>query len=78
MRHSNPNMVPAVLAGIEAGEHAVSIPGGEAMYRSQLAVIVEVTPQLVPRGDRPFVTSGLLKAKAIAFAQGFIAAYRSA
>ncbi len=77
MRHTNPNMVEPVLAGIAAGERAVSAHDGHILYAQQIETIAQLTPQLTPPGDRPFVVGGFLKAKAIAFAQGFVAAYRT-
>lgn len=78
MRHTNSNMSPAVLEGIAAGEAAVGQPWGDEVFERELEVAEAVTAALVPTGDRPFVVGAFLKAKALAQAQGFIAAYRTA
>lgn len=79
MRHANPNMSPSVLMGIADGEQAAADPNLapdiiEVAYRQH----EEQSAALVAPGDRPFVVGAFLKAKELAFTQGFIAAYRTA
>ncbi len=75
--HVNRNMIREVLAGIEAAESVVGTPQGETDFLVHQAVALEMHRLLTPPGDRPFVLSGLLKAKQLARSQGFIAAYRN-
>lgn len=76
--HINKNMEPSLLAGIEAGERAVGLPGSEKQYQTQLQIVEDLHPRTIPTGDRPFPVGAFIPARRIAFAQGFIAAYRSA
>lgn len=78
MRHVNPNMIPSVLQGIESGEDFAGHPGGDTELAFAYDTLERMMADLRPKGDRPFVVSGFLKAKDIASLQGFIAAYRSA
>lgn len=77
MRHVNPNMSQPVLEGIKEGEAWVCCWGGDAKLAEQVAIAEEMTAQLASAGDRPFVVGGFIKARRLAYAQGFIAAYRS-
>lgn len=66
MRHSNPNMHIPVLHGIEAGEAAIGTTDGDALlaHHSEVLRCAEVSR-----------VGMFLKSKAIAFSQGFVAAY---
>lgn len=70
--HVNPNMVEPVQAGISMGEQSLDLANADELFQAQLATIDELQAQV----GRP--TGQFLVAKRIAFAQGFIAAYRSA
>ena len=70
MRHTNTNLIAPVLAGIAAGEAA----GAPVDWPALRAELDRLAAELRPVGDRPFVVSGYLKAKALAHAQGYIAA----
>lgn len=76
--HVNRNMVQPVLDGIAEGELTVGHPDGDMIYNTYCAIIDDNIPLLVPRGDRVSPVGAFLPAKRIAYAQGFIAAYRSA
>lgn len=77
MRHTNPNMCQPVLDGIAAGELAVDDPQGAVTAAAMQASLEDLQGALVPPGDRPFVVGAFLKAKALAYAQGWVAAYRA-
>lgn len=78
VKHMNSNMVVPVQGGIAQGEMAVRSANGHALFEQAVRDADEMTAALVPPGDRPFVVGGFLKSKALAHAQGFIAAYRTA
>lgn len=69
-RHVNPNMVVPVLAGITAGEAAA----GSVNFERLTAELERLTAEMCPPGDRPFVVNGYLRAKALAYAQGYFGA----
>lgn len=73
MKHVNPNMISAVLKGIAEGETIAARAGFEAGDM----LLFEAYDTLDKLSD-PVRTGGFLRAKAVADAQGFIAAYRSA
>lgn len=77
MRHTNPNMSPSVLAGVAEGEQA-ALDHGDWVLVAYYQKHEEQTAALTPPGDRPFVVGAFLKAKELAYVQGFIAAYRTA
>lgn len=77
MRHVNPNMVVPVLEGIADGEEAVGAPSGDYQLNEKISTVEEMSHLLVATGDRPFVISAFLKAKDVAYCQGWIAAYRT-
>jgi hypothetical protein len=68
MRHVNPNMIQPVLDGIAAAEARLDLD----FFEQQQQVLVDEQPA-VERHTGRFVP-----AKRIAFAQGYIGAYRSA
>ena len=70
MRHVNTNLIAPVLAGIAAGEAADAVVDWPALR----AELDRLAAELRPVGDRPFVVSGYLRAKALAYAQGYAAA----
>lgn len=75
--HTNGNMTPSVLRGIEIGERNVGNDFGDDVLQHAYRDLEEQTLALQPTGDRPFVVSAFLKAKALAYTQGYIAAYRA-
>lgn len=76
--HTNPNMHVHVLHGIEQGEIASTSSDGDSMYDKQVVVATILAEELRPKGDLHFVVGGFVKARVLARAQGFIAAYRTA
>lgn len=68
VRHVNPNMIMSVLNGIEQAEKRPDLDTFEEM----LATIEREQPAM----QRP--TGRLMPARRIAFAEGYIAAFRSA
>ena len=69
MRHVNTNLIAPVLAGIAAGEAA----GAPVDWPALRAELDRLAAELRPVGI-VVVVSGYLKAKALAHAQGYIAA----
>jgi len=73
MKHVNPNMIVPVLEGIEAGEAARGHTLGPSLLADQYQTIESLTAPPTPGAYR---AGNLVRAKAIAHAQGFIAGYR--
>lgn len=73
MKHSNPNMVPAVLEGIEAGEAMAGTTVGDELLAATQEEADQLSNQLVAQR-----TGRFLPVWQLAKHQGFIAAYRSA
>lgn len=72
-RHINPNMVTYVNAGIEHGASVVGMPSADWQIEEMIAHAEELAHQLADQR-----TGRFLPATQLAYAEGFIAAYRAA
>lgn len=73
MRHTNPNLIVPVLAGIKVGERIASVPGSELFLADAVADMERLSSQLEKQ-----LTGRILPAKHLAFAQGLVGGYRAA
>ena len=73
--HVNPNMIVPVLKGIARGEEMAGQPEGEFLMDAYERELIELNKTPVVGSYR---AGNYVRAKQIAFAQGFIGAYRTA
>lgn len=76
MKHTNPNMIEPVLAGIELGAKLVGDPDGERIFADVVDDAARLHAALQP-GPSGFRVGSFVPARQLAFSEGFIAAYRT-